>query len=91
MDRAAVRKKRMQKECALRLPLLDQVDVQILTTMIALWGFPQCNPLTPGPEARRFGDGNVTDTEGIDQGVANDSEASTPSLPAWDCFTMVLT
>ena len=26
----------------------------------------------------RFGDGNVTDTEGIDQGVANDSEASTP-------------
>ena len=29
-------------------------------------------------EIGRFGDGNVTDVEGIDQGVANDSEVSTP-------------
>ena len=29
------------------------------------------------PEVERFGDGNVTDAEGIDQGVANDSDAST--------------
>ena len=30
------------------------------------------------PERDRFGDGNVTDPEEIEQGVANDSTASTP-------------
>ena len=41
-------------------------------------GFSSVQP----PEMERFGDGNVTDAEGIDQGVANDSGVSTPVAPA---------
>ena len=37
------------------------------------------------PERDRFGDGNVTDTEEIEQGVANDSAASHPiSFLVWE-------
>ena len=42
-------------------------EALILTTMIA-------------SEEDRLGDGDVTDTEGMEEGVANDSMASTPII-----------
>ena len=69
MDRAAVRLKRMQRDCVPRLPHLDQGEAQIRMSMTGLWVFSQCN-------ARKRED--VTEVEGIDRGVANDSEPSIP-------------
>ena len=73
MVRAAVRKKRMQRECVPRPRRLDQGEPQIQMNMIVSLEFS-----VQSSETERFGDGNVTDTEGIDQGVANDSGVSTP-------------
>ena len=53
MVRAAVRKKRMQRECVPRLLHLDQVEAQIPST-IGSWEFPSVQ----SPEVERFGDGN---------------------------------
>ena len=41
-----------------------------------LMGISSANP----SEEDRLGDGDVTDTEGVEEGVANDSIASTPMI-----------